>query len=342
MTSLIRAATLQGYADLVTRLNGDPDALLRRVHINPNTLHELDGVISLQAHLRLLEETARELQCADFGLRLAECQDLMVLGPLAVAALGEKDARAALLKISELMHFHSPGLAMKVQPNHQPGIARLDFELRIHALEYRQFIECALGVAQKAVQMLCGDHYRPHRVLLDFSSPLPQACYQQYFSAPVYPDAGHNALEFSDDGLSQPLPRNEHAMNNVMEQFVRDTIGERSMELVERVRLLIMSLLPTGRCSLKIVALQLGFNPRTLQRRLAEESVSFQQLADQLRRQCAENFLAEVDMPLVQVAGLIGYTDQSSFNRACQRWFDATPQQYREQLSATARTLIRR
>ena len=30
-----------------------------------------------------------------------------------------------------------------------------------------------------------------------------------------------------------------------------------------------------------------------------------------------------------QIAGLLGYTEQSTLNRSCRRWFGMTPRQYR-------------
>jgi AraC-like DNA-binding protein len=37
-------------------------------------------------------------------------------------------------------------------------------------------------------------------------------------------------------------------------------------------------------------------------------------------------------MPMSQVAGLLGYSEQSVFNRACRRWFDDTPRTVRRKL----------
>ncbi len=40
-------------------------------------------------------------------------------------------------------------------------------------------------------------------------------------------------------------------------------------------------------------------------------------------------YLAEPRLYLVQIAGLLGYAEQSTLNRSCRRWFDKTPRQYR-------------
>lgn len=50
----------------------------------------------------------------------------------------------------------------------------------------------------------------------------------------------------------------------------------------------------------------------------------------------AAKYLAQPGFQLVQVAGLLGYTEQSALNRSCRRWFGTTPRQYRVQSGRTA------
>ena len=64
------------------------------------------------------------------------------------------------------------------------------------------------------------------------------------------------------------------------------------------------------------VADQLRLHPRTLQRRLAGEGVTFAALLDRERRAQAARLLTQPDLQLGQVAGLLGYSEQSAFNRA--------------------------
>jgi AraC-like DNA-binding protein len=71
---------------------------------------------------------------------------------------------------------------------------------------------------------------------------------------------------------------------------------------------------------------------RTLRRRLVEEATSFLRLLDDTRRELAEQYLGRLDLSLAQAAYLLGFADQSSFFRACRRWFELSPGQYRSQL----------
>jgi AraC-like DNA-binding protein len=43
-------------------------------------------------------------------------------------------------------------------------------------------------------------------------------------------------------------------------------------------------------------------------------------------------------MTLAEVAYLLGFADQSAFFRACKRWFDSSPGQYRAHLGGAGST----
>jgi AraC-like DNA-binding protein len=43
-------------------------------------------------------------------------------------------------------------------------------------------------------------------------------------------------------------------------------------------------------------------------------------------------YLGRLHLSLAQAAYLLGFADQSTFFRACRRWFELSPGQYRSQL----------
>ena len=101
------------------------------------------------------------------------------------------------------------------------------------------------------------------------------------------------------------------------------------MGTVESVRRLVHSMLPTGGLDLNLICTQLAVHPRTLQRHLAKEGTSFAALVDEVRREEAERYLRETEMPLGQLAGVLGLSEQSALTRACRRWFGMPPSQVR-------------
>jgi hypothetical protein len=86
MGSLIRSSVLWGYDDLVRELGGDPEHFLSRFGIPPGVENQEDAFISFDAYVRMLEASADDLRCPDFGLRLSRWQGLDILGPIAVIA----------------------------------------------------------------------------------------------------------------------------------------------------------------------------------------------------------------------------------------------------------------
>ena len=91
MGSLIRASAMWGYPELVRELGGDPAAFLARFSIPAGAEHQEDAFISFASLTRMLEATAEELRCPDFGLRLSGRQGLDILGPIAVIARNAPD-----------------------------------------------------------------------------------------------------------------------------------------------------------------------------------------------------------------------------------------------------------
>lgn len=70
-------------------------------------------------------------------------------------------------------------------------------------------------------------------------------------------------------------------------------------------------------------------SPRTLQRRLSEHGVLFNDVLDTMRFGVAKSYLAEKDIAGTEVAYLLGFAEQSSFNRAFKRWCGQTPTEFR-------------
>jgi AraC-like DNA-binding protein len=84
-----------------------------------------------------------------------------------------------------------------------------------------------------------------------------------------------------------------------------------------------------GGPTLEGVAARLGVPPRSLQRRLAAEGTSYNGLLDQVRHELALRYLRQRELALVEVAFLLGFAEQSVFQRAFRRWTGTSPAEWR-------------
>jgi AraC-like DNA-binding protein len=69
---------------------------------------------------------------------------------------------------------------------------------------------------------------------------------------------------------------------------------------------------------------------RTLQRKLKEEGINFQQLADDVRKTLAINYLKSGTYQVKEISYLLGYNELSAFTRTFKRWTGITPGVYQK------------
>ena len=327
--SLIRGTALLGFAELVDELGGDADELLTRAHLTRQSIGDHDTFVSYRSVTGVLEAAALATGAGDFGRRLGARQGLEILGPLGVAARTAPTVGEALQAIEQYMTFYSPALAVGVHPG--PGEARATFEWRIldeRPPVHRQAAELALGVSCRVFRLLAGDDFLPSTVQLRHEPLADRADYVAHFGCPVEFSAPLYGIQLPAAMLGRPL-ESDSAVHAVVQDYLNTIVAPTESTTTGEVVKLIRRMLPTGALDLDLVAAQLAQHRRTLQRQLAAQGTSFGQLVDEVRREEAERYLRDTDMPLGQLAGVLGLSEQSALSRACRRWFGATPTEVR-------------
>ena len=124
-------------------------------------------------------------------------------------------------------------------------------------------------------------------------------------------------------------------MAELLDRFAGERLDELDQARVsQRVRAIIIHKLPDGEPGRDEIAEKLCISERTLQRQLLSEGTTFQQLLDQTRRELAGRYLRQPKLSLAEAAYLLGFAEPSAFSRACKRWFQLSPGQYRVRQSA--------
>ena len=100
---------------------------------------------------------------------------------------------------------------------------------------------------------------------------------------------------------------------------------------IETICRLIDALLERGHPHVEDAAQLLGVSPRSLQRLLNEEGVSFSDLIDRCRCKAACQALEHNQQSIKDIAAALGYSDPTHFARAFRRWTGTAPLAYRNQ-----------
>jgi AraC-like DNA-binding protein len=96
------------------------------------------------------------------------------------------------------------------------------------------------------------------------------------------------------------------------------------------IRSLIATKIHEGRPQIEKIAREMGFSPRNLQRKLRSIDKSFAGILDDVRAQAAKLYLHDSEIPVGEIATILGFEEASSFTRAFKRWLGVTPMWYRK------------
>ncbi|MCA1855120.1 AraC family transcriptional regulator [Massilia oculi] len=150
---------------------------------------------------------------------------------------------------------------------------------------------------------------------------------QPCFGAPA------NVARFDAALLATPVPNADPSLYPVLRQHAERLLEERGKDgtgLAAQVRAAVLDVLPQGGARLAAVAARLGMAPRTLQRRLAGNGCSFQDVLDGVRYELARAYLRQRRLPLADIAFLLGYQEQSAFTHAFREWSGMNPGAWRD------------
>ncbi|ODS00279.1 hypothetical protein AUC68_01125 [Methyloceanibacter methanicus] len=100
------------------------------------------------------------------------------------------------------------------------------------------------------------------------------------------------------------------------------------LETAGKLGTLITELLPYGSVTIDHVAAMLRMSRRTLQRRLRDFGFAFEELVDDVRRVEAIRRVALGEQSAMEIAFMLGYSEQAHFTRAFRRWTGLSPREY--------------
>lgn len=139
-------------------------------------------------------------------------------------------------------------------------------------------------------------------------------------------------FRFSAKWLELPVVQNLESV----EVFLKQAPGcllvkyRDQSSLTERIRRLLRRYLTQEMPSLEVISDMLATTPQTLRRRLQREGQGYQMIKDALRRDVAVEYLIQTDLPLLEVATRVGFSEASTFHRAFKGWTGLTPGAYRQ------------
>jgi AraC-like DNA-binding protein len=319
MMDWIRTATLESYPEVARSVGLDPDRMLWRAGIKPSLLADPEGLIAGRAVAWLLQSSAVDADCPHFALLLAARRTVATLGPLSLLLQHEPTLGDVIQALVRYQNVLTETVSISMEDAGESMIVHLRIMVELDH-DARQSIDLAMAALAHAFTAIGGDLWRPANL----------AAHRQLFGCPVEFDCLFNGFVCSAQALRQPNPGADpqmlHYARNYLE-LLRKPVEHVPLE--ERLRRSLHVRLPMGRATLDQVGADIGVHPRTLQRLLEKQGLSFAMVLGEARRELAIRYLQSWGRPLSSIAGLIGYGSASSFTRWFRTEFGVAPQAWR-------------
>ncbi len=336
---LVHTDMLRFFTDLVNDLGGDPQALMLDVGIDPSLLATGKATLSYRSMITLLEHAATQLQCTDFGMRLASRQGGgQVFGPIGVVMKNSNTFGEGLDYVQK--HFHAVSLVARMRFEQDRAGHKLfvGHEILLERLvNKRQAVEQALLLGHLNALEITGGQARVREVLFRYQPLSSLSTYRRYFGCDVRFEQAEDGVVFSERDLQCRTVDPDAQLYEMATSFIDARFTRVAPPMHIQVRAVILQLIGTEDCGNERVAAELCLHPRTLHRRLKVEGKSFEGIKDEVRRDVALSYLQQTDLPLPLIAEKLGYAEHSVLSRSCFRWFCASPSQLRSQTGRYAR-----
>ncbi len=314
--------------DLSTR------ALLTGQGLNPGALDDPNGRLPFVAFDRMLSTAAGQLGDAHLGLHLGQAARI---GHLGISGLLQAACSNGWEMLPKLMRYSSLTMTafrddFVVEAESATVLWRSELPADMQVSRHQAELNFALSIT--LASQLVGGEVRPLHVQFRHAADSARDVVEAYFRCPVTWQAEVDSLTFPTALLHRPIniaadPASLQALEALCVRQLEAIQNKADPEWLRATRAAIADALPEGPVVLRAVALHAGCEARQLQKRLADQGLSFRRLVDNVRRELAEVHLSSTDMSLVEIAVRLGFSEQSAFQRAYRRWSDLSPGQAR-------------
>nr|WP_261983278.1 AraC family transcriptional regulator [Pseudomonas aeruginosa] len=333
---LVPVAYAEALLDLVAEYGVSRQALFDAARVRPEVLDSPNGRLSF-LDFNQLTYSAQAL-CGEpaLGLVLGQRLNVSAHGILGYAVLSSANLGKAIQ--FALKYYRVLGLAYELELVLDDGRAEL------RAVESMPLgaasVFAAEGLMATLYSIACflvGEPLQDVRVGFAYPPPAHARRYAEVFGVAAEFEQPWHWLSMPSEYLERPMALANPATVQMCEQQCEALLATLDVQegLLTRVRRLLLAR-PGDFPDLEQAARELHTSGRSLRRHLSSLGTTYQQVLDDVRKRLALQYLTTTQLPLYEIALLLGFNDSSNFRRAFRKWPGKLPSAYREAPGADA------
>jgi AraC-like DNA-binding protein len=304
--------------------------LLEQAGLTAEQVEDPSTRIGVRNQIRLLDLVATSLPDEFLGIHLALEVEPRELGLLYYVQASSETLGQALERLARYSSIQNEGVHIRYRGHQDVSIA---FEyVNVGRSEDFHQIEFFAALLVRLCRQFCNRRVSPSCIKLTHRRAAVPTEVKAFFGCDVMFGNDVDQVVYEEPVAGLVLTNADPYLNLLLLKYCDEALSARSRSVKSwrtTVENAIVPLLPHGEPGIAAISQGLGVSPRTLARRLAAEGSSFRDVLEGLRSDLAKRYLREPDLPISEIAWLLGYAQPSAFHHACKRWWDRSPKQMR-------------
>ena len=329
MTSQISAAYLRGLIDFLRLRNIDTDRFLAHYEVNEAMIENFQARLPVEHFNQMLYQAETLTGDHDIGLHVGEQIKPNQYGVLGLSIMNCKTLEEAVQR-----HTRYENLVCNVaMSSYQITDNQVELTWDTCAPEAtRHIAEENVASWITFARWISGTDLSPDSIQFQHAQPESIAEHERIFRCPLRFSGDRVRVRFPASFLKLSLRQYDPTMLAMLDKYAERLLLQlnSSDQFVDQVKAAISTHLQSGAVSLGHIATTLELSERQLQRKLKEDALTYQGVLDETRKTLALKQIEDDMIDFSEITFLLGFSDQSAFQRAFKKWTDLTPGQYRK------------
>ena len=307
----------------------DPHQFMLELGVHPSTLRDVRARIPSRLADQAFEKAVARIPDPAFALRACECWHPSNLGTMGYAWLSSRTLHTGLKRMERFARILGEKFSYRTieEPN---GLRFIYNHGRGDAPIGHPMTDFTLSILIDMCRRNFGSQLNPAEVNLRRPQPANPAPWQTFFGCAVNFGAATDNFLLDQATANMPLPSANIPMANTFDAILTEQLGNFFHDdILSRCKAYLLRELTSGQPTAFQMASGLGLSQRTLQRRLSDLGLTYQQILDETRHELARRYLDDQSKSVTEITFLLGFSEQSAFTRAFKRWSGMAPSAYR-------------
>ena len=323
---LVKAAFHTQFRVAMEACGVSADYYFKKVNL-PTEVDDPESLVPLLPFYSLINTVAISENIPDFGSRVARITPWHKVASLGPLIKNSKNLKELLTTFCEVASGQSSPVifSLKDEDTHFSFCYTntLQFKGEIQMELYR------ITSMIQLIQLAASAVWRPETIRLKMPASNIVDASPLLSDSEIRFSQADSAIFIQKDFLQLPV------QIEILESIKTDKTDQADLniEFVKSILQIVRTYALTNNTSLEKIADAINMSPRTLQRRLTDNGLKFNELINEAKFAHAKNKLQDIQVPISKVAESLGYSDAAHFTRAFRRWSGVSPTVYKKRLT---------